>query len=162
MGEKDGVCYRFFNLEEFEQLKQKEQLLEWAYVYGNYYGTDKQYVLESLKKGRNVLLEIDVQGALEVKEKLPGAVLVFVTPPSSAELRQRLEGRATDSQPDIERRLASFIEEVKSAQKYDYIVINDDVSLAAQKIRSVITAEKLRPCNQNKLLSELITEGSHE
>ena len=161
-GEKDGVNYRFFNMTEFEQLISNEQLLEWAHVYGNYYGTDRQYVLDSLKKGKDLLLEIDIQGALSVKKKLPGAVLIYIAPPSRAEQRRRLEGRATEPQPEIERRLACFQDELKFIEEYDYIVINDDVHLALDKIKTVITAEKLRPFYKREFLPGLKTEGKHE
>ena len=154
-GEKDRVNYRFFSMGEFKQLIENGQLLEWAQVFGNYYGTDRQYVLDTLEKGRDLLLEIDVQGALMVKEKLPGAVLVFISPPSRAELRRRLEGRATEAQPEVERRLAGFDREAKFAGRYDYIVVNDSISLAVERIRAVLTAEKLRPYYQKKLLLDI-------
>lgn len=161
-GEKDGVNYRFYSLAEFEQLIKNERLLEWAHVYGHYYGTDRQYVLESLEASKDLLLEIDIQGALSVKKKLPKAVLIYITPPSRAEQRRRLEGRATDSQSEIERRLASFEEELKFIEEYDYIVMNDEVSLAVQRIKAVITAEKLRPYCQHEFLLGLTTEDKHE
>ena len=158
-GEKDGVSYRFFSLEEFEKLIENGQFLEWAQVYGNYYGTNRRYVLDNLDKGRDLLLEIDVQGALIIKEKLPRSVLIFIAPPSKKELRRRLEGRAADTPQEIERRIACSIEEIISAEKYDYIVINDEVSQVVQKIRSIIVAEKQRPYYQRKLLAEFNNGG---
>ena len=158
-GEKDGVNYRFFSAAEFERLIENGQLLEWARVYGNYYGTDERYVEQTLAKGGDLLLEIDIQGALTVKKKKPEATLVFIAPPSRAEQRRRLEGRATDAQPEIERRLANFDSEIKLAGAYDYIVVNDEVPLAVQKIIAVMTAEKQRSHRQLKRLPDYYNGG---
>ena len=158
-GEKDGVNYRFYNEAEFEQMINNGQLLEWAKVYGNYYGTDKKYVAETLENGGDLLLEIDIQGALTVKKKMPEAVLVFIAPPSRSAQRRRLEGRATDAQPEIERRLASFDGEIRRAVEYDYIVVNDEVPLAVQKITAVMTAEKQRSHRQIRLLPDYKNGG---
>jgi guanylate kinase len=153
-GEIEGVNYFYLSVPEFEKLIIEKELLEWAKVYGNYYGTRIKYVWETLNKGADVLLEIDIQGALQVKQQIPEAVLVFVAPPSQEELRQRLEGRATDATVEIERRLSCFSEEIKLSVKYDYIVENNDVSQAVQKLRTIIAVEKLRPQYQYKLLKE--------
>ena len=161
-GEKNGVNYHFYSVAEFEQLIQTGRLLEWARVYGNYYGTDKGYVTEVLAQGGDLLLEIDIQGALKVKEQMPEAVLVFITPPSRAVQRARLEGRATDAQPEIERRLASFASEIKFAKEYDYLVVNDEVASAVARIKAVITAEKLRVRRQLNLLPDYNNGGKNE
>ena len=144
-GETNGVSYHFLSAAGFEALIKEDRLLEWAKVYGNYYGTLRESVTEVLNQGKDVLLEIDIQGAFQVKERLPEAILIFTVPPTLAELRRRLEGRATDSPAEIERRLGCFIDEIALAHKYDYIVKNDDMVLAEQKIRWIIEAERLRP-----------------
>ena len=152
-GEAEGVDYHFAPESEFEELIREGKLLEWAKVYGSYYGTRRQFVEDALKKGRDVLLEIDIQGALQVKEKMPEAVLVFVVPPDKKELRRRLEGRATDDQADIEKRLGCFAQEMALAEEYDYIVRNDDYRVAAQNIQWILAAEKMRPRRLEEFLN---------
>jgi len=141
----NGVHYFFLNREDFMKMIDEGQLLEWAEVYGNYYGTPRRFVQETLDRGEDAILEIDIQGALQVKEKFPEAVLIFVAPPSMAELRLRLTARGADSREEIERRLGCTVAEMKLAGRYDYIVINDEVTRALDKVKAIITAEKSRP-----------------
>ena len=133
-GEVEGADYFFLDKELFKKMIQNGQLLEYAEVYDNYYGTPRRFVEESLGEGLDIILEIDIQGALQVKEKYPEAVLVFIAPPSKRELEKRLIIRGTDSQEVIVRRLQCAAGEMKLASRYDYIVINDEVSKAVNKI----------------------------
>ncbi|MBR5816819.1 MAG: guanylate kinase, partial [Anaerotignum sp.] len=128
--EEHGVHYFFHTREEFEQMRDRKELLEWAEFCGNYYGTPRNYVTEQLMQGKNVILEIEVQGALLVKEKCPEALLVFVMPPCWEELRSRLVGRGTEDAETIEKRLKIADSELKQAVHYDYILVNDTVEAA--------------------------------
>lgn len=144
-GEVDGVDYFFLDNEVFQNLIKEGQLLEYAEVYSNYYGTPLRFVDDGLSEGCDILLEIDIQGALQVKEKYPAAVLIFIAPPSRHELEKRLYSRGADSSEVIEKRLLCTAGEMKLANRYDYILINDDVERVVEKIKSIITAEKSRP-----------------
>lgn len=148
VGEKDGVNYYFLKRELFEAMIAEGKLLEWAEVYGNYYGTPIGPVEETLARGKDVVLEIDVQGGLQVKEKFPTAVLIFLLPPSRDELIGRLKGRGTESLEEIEKRLQWVNTELQSFSRYDYLVINDRVEDAVAKIKAIITAEKCRSWRQ--------------
>jgi guanylate kinase len=153
-GEVDGVNYFFLDKEAFQKMITGGQLLEYAQVYNNYYGTPMRFVEETLGEGHDIILEIDIQGALQVKEKYPQAVLVFIASPSKFDLKKRLLSRGTDKQEVIEKRLQSVAGEMKMADRYDYIVINDVVTQAVDKIRSIITAEKSRPCYFRSFIDE--------
>lgn len=139
-GEVHGVSYYFATKEEFLQKIDAGGFLEYAEVFGNYYGTPKMEVLELLDEGIDVLLEIDVQGALQIKEVYPEAVLVFILPPSMEELRARLTGRGTETQDVVERRLGEAAKEVSFVKQYDYAVINDDLEEAIDNVKMVIKA----------------------
>lgn len=139
-GEVHGVSYYFAIKEEFLQKIEAGGFLEYAEVFGNYYGTPKMEVLELLDKGMDVLLEIDVQGALQIKDVYPEAVLVFILPPSMEELRARLTGRATETQDVVERRLGEAAKEISYVKQYDYAVINDDLEEAIDNVKMVIKA----------------------
>ncbi|KXT77470.1 guanylate kinase [Streptococcus sp. DD13] len=143
-GEVDGVDYFFRTREEFEELIRKGQMLEYAEYVGNYYGTPLTYVNETLDQGIDVFLEIEVQGALQVKKKVPDGVFVFLTPPDLDELRDRLIGRATDSEDMINRRIERAKEEIALMREYDYAVVNDEVHLAAERVKKIIEAEHFR------------------
>jgi len=143
--EQHGVDYYFLTREQFETIIADNQLLEWADVYGNYYGTPQQPVLDALNQGVDVILEIDVQGALKIKNKYPDGVLIFLLPPSRSELANRLKNRGTDSNVAIEQRLQWADKEIKEISKYDYLVINDDLVDAVQRVSAIITAERCRP-----------------
>ena len=143
-GEQDGVNYYFLRKEEFERMIAEGELLEWAEVYGNYYGTPLKKIRERLAEGQDVLLEIDTQGALNVKSKMPEAVLIFIMPPSLEELEKRLRGRGTDAEEAILRRLSEAAHEIGLAREYNYVVENDEVAKALAKVEAVIAAEHCR------------------
>ncbi|HFH7160841.1 guanylate kinase [Streptococcus agalactiae] len=144
LGEVDGVDYFFRTREEFEALIKEGQMLEYAEYVGNYYGTPLSYVNETLDKGIDVFLEIEVQGALQVKSKVPDGVFIFLTPPDLEELEERLVGRGTDSPEVIAQRIERAKEEIALMREYDYAVVNDQVSLAAERVKRVIEAEHYR------------------
>ncbi|HGK7230972.1 TPA: guanylate kinase [Streptococcus agalactiae] len=143
-GEVDGFDYFFRTREEFEALIKEGQMLEYAEYVGNYYGTPLSYVNETLDKGIDVFLEIEVQGALQVKSKVPDGVFIFLTPPDLEELEERLVGRGTDSPEVIAQRIERAKEEIALMREYDYAVVNDQVSLAAERVKRVIEAEHYR------------------
>ena len=143
-GEKDGVDYYFVSKEEFEKRIKEGKFLEYASFIGNYYGTPLDKVEEKLAAGKEVVLEIEVQGALQVRQKCPDAVFIFLAPPSKKALYERLRGRGTESEEKIQQRIEKANKEFKLAHKYDYIVINDDVANAADRIMAIIRAEHAR------------------
>jgi len=138
------VDYFFRTREEFEELIRQGQMLEYAEYVGNYYGTPLTYVNETLDKGIDVFLEIEVQGALQVKKKVPDAVFIFLTPPDLDELQDRLVGRGTDSAEVIAQRIEKAKEEIALMREYDYAIVNDQVPLAAERVKRVIEAEHFR------------------
>ncbi|MBR0442099.1 MAG: guanylate kinase, partial [Firmicutes bacterium] len=143
-GEKDGVHYYFVSREEFLKTVEEGGFLEHAEIYGNFYGTPRAAVLEKLDKGRDVILEIEMQGALQVKKNYPQSVLIFVLPPSIAELRKRLIARGTETPEQIELRTRSTIEEIKKIKDYSYFIVNDKLDKALDDARTIIRAEHLR------------------
>ena len=143
-GEVDGKDYFFRSREEFEELIRNGQMLEYAEYVGNYYGTPLTYVNETLDKGIDVFLEIEVQGALQVKKKVPDAVFIFLTPPDLNELQERLVGRGTYSEEVIAQRIERAREEIALMSEYDYAIVNDEVPLAAERVKRVIEAEHFR------------------
>lgn len=143
-GETDGVSYYFVSREKFSLMIEGDEFLEWARVYDNFYGTPRLPVEETLARGKDVLLEIDVQGGLQVKNKLPEAVLIFLLPPSWKELEARLAGRGSESAEEVQKRLQWAKRELQSLSLYDYAVVNERVEKAVEQIRSIITAEKCR------------------
>ena len=136
--EQDGVHYFFRTREEFERMIANQELLEWAEFCGNCYGTPRAYVTEQLQKGQNVILEIEVQGATQVREKCPDAVSIFIIPPSMEELENRIRGRRSEPEEIVQQRLAKAEKEMKMMNNYKYIVCNDDPKLAADLISSII------------------------
>ncbi len=154
VNEIDGVNYFFRTKDEFYDMLRNDALLEHALFLGNHYGTPREYVEEQIDNGKTVILEIEVNGALQVKEKFPEAVLVFLLPPTFTELKNRLINRATESRETIEERLKRAREEVKLADKYDYLVINDNIERAADDIRLIVSSETLK----TKRSQEKITE----
>lgn len=144
VGEVDGKSYFFKTVPEVKEMIANGELLEYAEVYGNYYGTPKKYVMDLLDQGKDVLLEIDIQGALQIKKAFPDGVFVFIVPPSLDELCARIYKRGTDSVEVIERRMASAASELTYAQEYDYIVINDIAEKAAKKVLTIMDAERYR------------------
>ncbi|WP_207941963.1 guanylate kinase [Enterococcus sp. DIV2402] len=144
IGEVEGVDYYFRSHEEFEELIAAGEMLEYAEYVGNYYGTPLSYVQKTLDEGKDVFLEIEVQGALQVKEKVPDGVFIFLTPPDLTELRSRITGRGTDSIEVIDERMRIAREEIEMMALYDYAVVNDEVPLAVQRIKDIISSEHFR------------------
>lgn len=144
IGEVEGVDYYFRSREEFEALIESGEMLEYAEYVGNYYGTPLSYVEQTLNEGKDVFLEIEVQGAQQVKEKVPDGVFIFLTPPDLAELRSRIIGRGTDSVEVIDERMRVAREEIEMMALYDYAVVNDEVSLAVNRIKDIIASEHFR------------------
>lgn len=143
-GETDGVEYFFKSREEFEQMISDGELIEYAQYVGNYYGTPKAYVKKQLEAGRDVILEIEIQGALKVRKQFPDALLLFVTPPSADELKKRLIGRGTESMEVIENRLARALEEAEGLEEYDYLVVNDVLEECVEEVHGIIQNERYR------------------
>ena len=152
-GEEEGKAYFFKTTEEFEKMIAKDDLIEYAMYVGNYYGTPKAYVEEHLRAGKDVILEIEIQGALKVKEKFPNTLLLFVTPPSAEELRKRLEGRGTETQEVIDGRMKRAIEEAEYMDQYDYLVVNDELDVCVEEMHHLIQGEHER-CFRNQTFIE--------
>ena len=143
-GEVDGREYYFLSVEEFKAWIAEEKFLEYAEVYGNFYGTPLNKIEERLNRGEDILLEIDVQGALNVKQKCPEGVYIFLLPPSLEELKNRIEGRGTENPESLARRLKNAVAEIKIGREYDYVVVNDTIDNAAAQIKAILTAERLK------------------
>ncbi|MEA4848613.1 MAG: guanylate kinase [Clostridiaceae bacterium] len=143
-GEVESVNYFFREKDEFIKMAENGEFIEYAKVHDNYYGTPKKYVMEKLDEGKNVILEIDVQGGMKVKDTFCEAVFIFIIPPAFEDLKKRIEGRGTETDKDICKRLKNAYEEISYASNYDYVVINDNVRDAAEKINCILTAEKCR------------------
>ena len=152
-GEEEGKAYFFKTTEEFEKMIAKDELIEYARYVGNYYGTPKAYVEEQLRAGKDVILEIEIQGALKVKEKFPNTLLLFVTPPSSQELRKRLEGRGTETMDVIDGRMKRAVEESEYMGQYDYLVVNDELDVCVEEMHHLIQGEHER-CFRNQTFIE--------
>ena len=159
-GEIDGRDYFFVTIEKFKEMIANNELLEYAEIYGNYYGTPRSYVMSILDEGRDVVLEIDPQGALQVKESFPDAVFVFVVPPSLDELSKRIYKRGTDSEDVIKRRLSAATSELAYASKYDYIVVNDEVEKATNKVSNILDAERNRVIRTFFIVNEICQNGT--
>ncbi|MCR4909604.1 MAG: guanylate kinase [Lachnospiraceae bacterium] len=163
-GEEEGKSYFFRTRDEFEKMIEAGELLEYAEYVGNYYGTPRAFVEEKLEAGRDVLLEIEVQGAMQVKKLFPDAFLVFIVPPSAEELKRRLKKRGTETDEVIAERMRRAVEESKDIEAYDYILICDTADRAAVQLNGMIQAERLRPKRQADFIEEfrqdLIRENS--
>ena len=158
VGEVDGVNYFFKTVPEVKEMIAQGELLEYAEVYGNYYGTPRKYVEDLLNAGQDVLLEIDIQGALQIKERFPEGVFVFIVPPSLDELSARIYKRGTDSEDVIKRRMASAAGELTYAQKYDYIIVNDIAEKAANKVLTIMEAERYRVARTYFIVDRICNE----
>lgn len=143
-GEVDGIHYFFREREEFQRMIQNDQLLEWAEFCGNYYGTPQFAVEQAIQAGHDVILEIEIQGALQVKKRFPQGVFIFVVPPSMDALSERIHKRGTESEEVIQKRLETAAQELGYVTEYDYVVVNDEVPAAVDKLKSILTAEKCR------------------
>ena len=157
-GETDGVEYFFRTKEQFEQMIKDDALIEYAQFVGNYYGTPKTYVEEQLEAGKDVILEIEIQGALKVKEKFPDTLLLFVTPPSADELKNRLIGRGTETMDVIESRLARAVEEAEGIESYDYLVVNDVLEDCVEEVHQIIKNEHYRVNRNEPAIQEMRNE----
>ncbi|KGP73936.1 guanylate kinase [Pontibacillus yanchengensis] len=140
-GEVDGVDYFFKTKEEFEDMIENNKMIEYAHYVGNYYGTPKDYVQKQLDNGNDVFLEIEVQGALQVKENFPEGVFVFLIPPSLEELKDRIISRGTETEEKVRNRLAAAKEEIEMMDYYDYVVVNDQIDTAVQTVQSIVRSE---------------------
>ena len=157
-GEQEGKEYFFKSKEEFEKMIAKEELIEYAKYVENYYGTPRAYVEKMLDAGKDVILEIEIQGALKVKEKFPDTLLLFVTPPSIEELKRRLIGRGTESMEIIESRMKRAAQEAEKMECYDYLIINDNLRACAEKMHSIIQGEHLRSDRNMEFIQEIKAE----
>ena len=157
-GEVDGREYFFKATEEFEKMIAQDELIEYARYVNHYYGTPRSYVEEQLENGKDVILEIEIQGALKVKEKFPDTLLVFITPPSAKELRRRLIGRGTESMEVIEPRLARAKEEAEGIDDYDCLIVNDDLESCVDELHSVIQNEKKKVARNGEFISKIRKE----
>lgn len=155
-GEEDGVHYHFVSVDRFEQLVEDGAFLEHARVFDNYYGTSEAAVREPLADGLDVVLEIDWQGARQVRRRFAEAVSVFIAPPSITALRERLSGRGQDSREIVDRRMADARSELSHYPEYDYLVINDDFDTALAELRAIVTAERLREPRQSARFNEAL------
>lgn len=158
-GEVDGVNYFFIDEEEFNRRIEKDEFLEHAYVHTNYYGTPRDFVIDKIDNGETVLLEIDVQGALQVKKNYSEAVLVFILPPTMEELRDRIVKRGTESEEDINRRFENAFKELKYIEEYDYFVINDEIQDAVLDVETIIKAERLKVKRNSNITDKIISKG---
>ena len=168
-GEVDGKDYYFVTREEFEKMIREGEMIEWAEYAGNYYGTPKKAVNDRLAEGKDVLLEIEVQGGMQVKKLFPEAVLLFVVPPSADELLNRLRTRGTENESQIGLRLEQTVREIEYIKDYDYIVLNDQLDKAVQTVLNIMESQRIRPVFQKESteglkldLSRLIQENNHE
>lgn len=157
-GEEEGKEYFFASREEFEEKIAEDGLIEYACYCDNYYGTPRAYVEKQLEKGKDVILEIEIQGALKVKEKFPTALLMFVMPPNVNELKRRLEGRGTESQEIIDKRLKRASEEAEGIEEYDFIVINDQLEECVKEMHSLIQAAHYTPLRNEELIENMRKE----
>lgn len=158
-GEVDGKDYFFITIDRFKEMIANDEMLEYAEIYGNYYGTPKPYVMNILDQGKDVVLEIDPQGALQIKKHFPDAVFVFIVPPSLDELTKRIYNRGTDSEEVIKRRLSAATSELEYASKYDYIIVNDEVEKATNKVSNIIDAERNRAVRTFFIVNKICQNG---
>ena len=154
-GEREGFDYYFVNQDYFQDMIEKGGFLEWAEVFGNYYGTPKSYVDQIRAKGQSVVLEIDILGGLQIKDKCPNGVFVFLLPPSLEELKKRITKRGTETVQDMEKRLDKAVAEIEVVYQYQYVIVNKDIEITADLIYSIIQAEK---CRTDRVGQKLVRE----
>ncbi len=155
-GEKEGEKYNFISREKFEEMLKNDMLLEHNVYVGNYYGTPKQPILDAAENGFDIIIEVDVNGAKQIREKLPEAVSIFIMPPSFEELKRRLSGRGTETQELIGKRMESALSEIQRATEYDYIVVNDDIPTAVDDIISIVSNSRLILKRQKHIIDEVL------
>ena len=153
-GEVDGVHYHFTDVDEFRKMISEDAFLEYAEYVGNFYGTPKRFVDEAMEQGKDVILDIEVQGALQVKKIYPEGVLIFMVPPNLEELGNRLTKRGTEDKETINKRLRRALEEMELVEEYDYLVINDTVEQATEDMLTIVAAEKMK-CSRNKNIKKI-------
>ena len=158
VGEQNGVNYWFVSRSEFQNMIENDQLLEWAEVYGNFYGTPCQHITELLNEGKDVVLEIDAQGATQIKKKFPAGVCIYIAPPSLDELANRIYKRGTDSLETIRRRLNSANDELNCVHHYNYVVVNDEVKTATDKVAAIICAEKCQVVRNADVIENILSQ----
>ncbi len=161
-GEENGKDYYFLSKEEFEKDITKEQFLEYAEYAGNYYGTPKKYIQQHLDQGEDVILEIEIQGALKIKEQLPETIFIFIMPPSLQELKRRLQNRKTEDAAKIDKRFKRAYEEINEISKYNYVVVNDVIETAAAKVNAILEAERCRVDRIEEVYLNSEEELTHE
>ena len=154
-GEVDGVNYYFLSRDEFEKRIKNNGFLEYAEFCGNYYGTPKAEVMQKLDEGIDVILEIEVQGAMKIKQQMPEAVMIFVIPPSFKELRNRLLGRGTESVEVIDKRIGQALNEVKCIDEYTYVIVNDELDAAVEQFTAILKAEHLKVNKNTNTIQEV-------
>lgn len=159
VGEEDGREYFFKTKDEFEKMIARDELIEYARYVENYYGTPKQYVMEQLEAGKDVILEIEIQGAMKIREKFPDTLLVFVCPPSMEELKNRLVGRGTETLDVINGRLRRAVEESRGMDKYDYLLINDDLEECVDTLHETLRCERMRTSRNHDFVSRIQKEA---
>lgn len=157
-GEVHGREYFFLKAEQFEELIEKDQFIEYARYVNNYYGTPRSYVEEKMAEGKDVILEIEIQGALKVKEKFPETLLVFVVPPSAEELKNRLVGRGTETEKVIGERMKRAVEEAEMMDSYDYILVNETVEKAVEDLHNLIQSQHMKLCRNGELIRQMKEE----
>ena len=157
-GEEDGKAYFFKTVEEFEKMIEEDSFIEYAKYVDNYYGTPKEYVQKKLDEGKDVILEIEIQGALKVKKAYPDTLLLFVMPPSAALLRERLTGRGTESEDVIASRLARAVQEAEGIEEYDYLVINDDLDTCIRELHGIIQSEHCSVERNQEIIGQMRRE----
>lgn len=150
-GEVDGREYYFLSVDEFKRWIAEEKFLEFAEVHGNFYGTPLNKITERLNRGEDILLEIDVQGALNIKKKFPEGIYIFMLPPSLDELKRRIEGRGSETPETLARRMKNAVAEIQIGHEYDYAVVNDTVDAAAEKIKAILVAERCKVSRNAKI-----------
>lgn len=157
-GERDGVEYFFTDKEHFEETIRQNGLIEYARYCDNYYGTPRDYVERQMQAGNNVILEIEIQGALKIREQFPESLLIFITPPSGEELKRRLMSRGTESSDVIAKRLARAAEESEGIEAYDYIVVNDDLDVCVEEVHRLVEASRRAPVRRSAFIQEIRKE----
>lgn len=158
VGEKEGVDYYFTTKENFEKLIADEEVVEYTKYCNNYYGSPKAPIMENLEKGRDVVLKIEVEGAMNIRRMFPDSVLIFVLPPSIEELKKRLDKRGTEDECTIEKRMKRARTEVTYAGEYDYLVVNDDLSRAAEQLMDIIKTEKLKTFRNHDIIKSILVD----
>lgn len=158
-GDEEGVTYFFKTREEFEEMIKNDEFFEYAQFGGNYYGTPKKYVLDTINSGKNIILEIEVQGAMQVKKAVPDAVLIFMTTPDITVLRERLEGRQTEEQEAVDRRIEIALSEIEYLNCYDYLVVNDVLEKTVEDLKNVVKNAREKKKNNNEFIKKFKGEN---